>query len=90
MVINFTIYFLSAAFTVIATSSDLSDRCGEFAIQSLCYYAFPLCDEGSLRAKPRQICRDECEILENNLCKTEYMLAKRYPIIGKHIDNKLA
>ena len=84
-----------AAFTVIATSSDLSQSCGEFAIPSLCYNAFPLCDTSPSThrthssnpdaPRARQICKDECMMLEDSLCKTEYILAKSNPVLGKGI-----
>ena len=71
-----------AAFTVIATSTDLSLQCGEYAIPSLCYNAFPLCDDSGRKPKAREICRDECETLEITLCKTEYVIAKSHPLLG--------
>lgn len=65
---------------------------------SLCYSTFPLCREedtdptGSSEhwskvasRQPRRICRDDCEILENERCRMEYALAKRHPLIGQQL-----
>lgn len=34
----------------------------------------------------RRICRDECVLLENELCSKEYSLAKRHVILGKILE----
>lgn len=43
--------------------SDLSSNCEDYAIKSLCYAALPLCNENEPEPAPRQLCREECEIL---------------------------
>ncbi|XP_013187837.1 tyrosine-protein kinase transmembrane receptor Ror [Amyelois transitella] len=34
----------------------------------------------------RRVCKQDCEILENELCQTEYAIAKRHPHIGQQLD----
>ena len=65
---------------------------------SLCYSTFPLCrSEDSdptgtsehwskvASREPRRICRDDCEVLENEICLLEYSIAKRHPLIGQQL-----
>jgi hypothetical protein len=71
---------LAATFVVMATSPDMSARCAEFAIPAICHSTFPLCDGRTRR--PRKLCRDECEVLELDICRAELAIAKSHPMIG--------
>ncbi|XP_024080556.1 tyrosine-protein kinase transmembrane receptor Ror-like isoform X2 [Cimex lectularius] len=73
---------LELAFGVVKNSEDLSKTCEPFAVPTLCYVAFSICQD-SVTQVPKQICRKDCEFLENELCVKEYAIAKRHPVIGE-------
>ncbi|XP_078319398.1 inactive tyrosine-protein kinase transmembrane receptor ROR1-like isoform X6 [Crassostrea virginica] len=72
-----------SGFTIIASSSEMSTTCHQYAIPFLCYFTFPLCDPTVEEPRPRQVCRDECEELEQHICEKEYRLGMNHPDIGK-------
>jgi hypothetical protein len=75
---------LAATFSVITASPDMSARCAEFAIPAICHSTFPLCDVRTQR--PRNLCRHECEVLEQDVCKSELAIAKSHPLIGHQMS----
>uniref|UniRef100_T1IJ71 Tyrosine-protein kinase receptor n=1 Tax=Strigamia maritima TaxID=126957 RepID=T1IJ71_STRMM len=77
---------LMEAITVIASSGDLSRPCSDFAMPSLCLLSFPPCDESTTSDPlPKLICRHECELLENDICRMEFAIAKTHPVIGQKV-----
>ncbi|CAH1772423.1 unnamed protein product, partial [Owenia fusiformis] len=76
---------LATAYSVIAQSSDLSANCAKYAIPSLCFNAFPLCDNSGPKPKPKKICREECVALEDTICKNEFLIASANPLIADKI-----
>ncbi|XP_076069681.1 tyrosine-protein kinase transmembrane receptor Ror-like [Oratosquilla oratoria] len=76
---------LATAITVILHSGDLSKKCEDYAIKSLCYAALPLCDDDAPEPTPRKLCREECETLVNDVCRMEHVIAKQHELIGKKL-----
>ena len=74
---------LSLTFQTITTSKMMSGRCSEYAIQAICLSTFPLCDKRTQR--PRKLCREECEVLEADHCKSELETARSSPAIFQQL-----
>ncbi|RUS91341.1 hypothetical protein EGW08_000858, partial [Elysia chlorotica] len=72
----------TAAFAM-ADSAKLTGDCQVYGIAILCYNAFPLCDMTAQTPRSRQICKDECEIMEKSTCGAEYLMAQNFDSIGK-------
>ncbi|QQP31369.1 Ror1, partial [Caligus rogercresseyi] len=83
LAMNYVEKKLQAAFLAISSSPDLSDSCSEWAIPAICLATFPLCDRHT--EKPRKMCREECEILENSLCRKELSIARQHALLGRQM-----
>ena len=74
---------LASAFSAIKASPDLTESCGNYAIPSICISTFPLCDRKT--EKPRKMCREECELLEDKFCRKELALVRQIPMLEKQL-----
>lgn len=74
---------LQSAFSVISSSQYLGAACSNFAIPAICVSSFPPCDK--VTETPRKICREECEVLEDDVCRQETLLARRYGMLGSQM-----
>lgn len=68
---------LEIALNAISSSKKLSDRCKPYVLPLLCHYLFPYCDDVATEPKPRPICYEECDLLRKDICRDEYIVAKR-------------
>jgi hypothetical protein len=50
----------------------ISAKCRPYAVKALCLKAFPPCDLTSKTPKPRELCKDECWLLERYFCAYEF------------------
>lgn len=58
-------------------------QCLRFAMSALCHYTFPICEKHQeIIIRKRMMCREDCEMLEHSICKTEYELAKLQNIMN--------
>ncbi|XP_032241527.2 tyrosine-protein kinase transmembrane receptor ROR2 [Nematostella vectensis] len=55
----------------------VTDRCKEYVIPTLCNYIIPPCAKDSKKPRPIRFCRDDCEVLQNTVCKLEFHYAKQ-------------
>jgi hypothetical protein len=51
------------------TAISPSDSCAPYSNKALCMTALPLCNKKT--QEPKLICKDDCELLENQLCRQE-------------------
>ena len=71
---------LAGVLPVIKASPDMTSECATYALPSICLSTFAICDKK--KAKPKKICRDECEILEHKVCRNELAIARTHPLLG--------
>ncbi len=72
---------LLTTISVISASPDLTQECSLYAIPTICLSTFPLCDHKA--ESPRKLCREECEVLESQICHKELAMARQ--VVDKHV-----
>lgn len=75
---------ITATLSVIKTNKEMTKLCEKFAVKVMCHHTFPLCSIGSLEMTPRTLCRDECNVLKDEICVKEYALAKVNDLTGSN------
>lgn len=75
-------FYFSVALGVIASSNDLREQCQKYAVASICHFSYPQCVGNQTTLPPIRLCRDECEMLESEICNLEYTVAKEHGLIG--------
>ena len=54
-------------------SVNLTSDCAKFAMPALCFFAFPVCKRNI--NSPMQVCRSDCNAIQDNICRNEYFNA---------------
>ena len=65
----------------------VSGGCKDYVLPTLCNYAFPPCDPAYTTPTPRKFCRDDCLVLKNDVCKTEFYYASRNKFVSHLLPN---
>ena len=65
---------LNTAYKQISDLKGLGDQCRPYVLPLLCHYLFPYCNSTAPVPSPRQLCIDECEMLQMEVCAKEYKM----------------
>jgi len=66
------------------TAISPSDSCAPYSNKALCMTALPLCNKKT--QEPKLICKDDCELLENQLCRQELKEIHGRALLGPKIQ----
>lgn len=73
---------ISIAYSRIQDYKKISKQCRPFVQPLLCHFNFPSCDKTSSVPTPRHICYEKCELLRTDICKNEYLEARKASLQG--------
>ena len=73
---------ISIAYSRIQDYKKISKQCRPFVQPLLCHFNFPSCDKTSSVPTPRHICYEKCEFLRTDICKNEYLEARKASLQG--------
>lgn len=82
---------LLGAIRDIHNSSQVSEPCKKYAEKAFCYHNFEMCDNqssvansaASLDVAVIRICRNDCSVMEKDICPEEYTTARQHSMVGR-------
>ena len=66
--------------------SRLLEKCKEYALKAICLTTYPYCADSS-EPKPVKLCKEDCEELESNVCKSDFKVARQFDYLNSILPN---
>lgn len=66
--------------------SRLLVTCEKYALKAICLTTYPYCANSS-EPKPVQLCKEDCEELESNVCESDFRVARQFDYFNSILPN---
>ncbi|XP_068735885.1 dyslexia-associated protein KIAA0319-like protein [Montipora capricornis] len=64
----------------------LLEQCAKYALKAICLTAYPYCSSTG-EPKPVKLCKEDCEKLESNVCKSDFRVARKFDYLSAILPN---